>query len=160
MFWRAAIISGWGEKPQSMESKKKCNLFAVERLSWTVLKYWSRWVLKQWVFWHFHILGSEELGYVGSDMDFYLPKCRVFYNKFVLQSKVAGVLLCKGYHLHIIHLTGLYRTFSGCGILQPSLCRDRYLTRCARDERNCRSLLSYCFPSTWGKTSVYEVAVE
>lgn len=107
----------WGERPQSMESQKKCNLFAVKWLSWTVLKCWSRWVLKQWVFWHFHTVGSEELGYLGRHMYFYLPRCQLFYNKFVLQSKVACVLLCKGYHLHIIHSTGIYRTFSGCGIL-------------------------------------------
>lgn len=63
-------------------------------------------------------------------MYFDFPKCRLFYNKFVLKSKVAYVLLHKHDTLFIQWAFAAY--FWGVELYSHLFCRDRGLTRCAK----------------------------
>lgn len=124
------------------------------------LKCWSRWVLKERVFWHFHTLESEDLSYMGSKMMYlYFPKCQLFY-KVVVTSKVLVSLIEVWSPAHYSFNKHLRNTFWVWVLWPPLLQGQRSDQVCKRDERNGQSLLSCSFPSTWGKTSIYEVAFE
>lgn len=108
--------------------------------------------MKEWVLWHFHTLGSEELGYLGSQMIcFYFQKCHLFCNKFVLKLKVVCVLLHVTTCILFIQWSFI-AYFIGVEFHRRLFCRDKVLTRRTKEMKGTVNVyLHLPFPLRGGK---------
>lgn len=110
VLWRAAIISGGGKVTKHGILERNVIYLLLNDSAWP---FWNTGQGEHWKRGYFGISIPLELKnwptWEPNDVVCF-PKCQLFYNKFVLTSKGACVLLYKCDHLHIIHFTTLQNT--------------------------------------------------
>lgn len=154
VLWRAAIISGGGKATKHGILERNVIYLLLNDSAWP---FWNTGQGEHWKRGYFGISIPLELKnwptWEPNDVVCF-PKCQLFYNKFVLTSKGACVLLHKCDHLHIIRLTTLRNTV-GVDFYGHLFCRHRGLTRCANKMKGTATLYFHVLFLLLGKQHQY-----